>query len=168
MPEKSGVQEHLWRLGDEVIGKTKSAVRCRVMALAAFVAFSAPTRAQELAHMTTHSGKDLASGCHSLAQGETPSAATNLEAVLCMGEIEALAWMAPGLKSRTLRACLPEGVTSTQTAKTVSNFLDHNPDRLNEPFEALALEAFADMWPCPPTKEKGWIARLAERLFGDE
>jgi len=44
--------------------------------------------------------------------------------------------------------CRPDGVTVEQAVRVVVQFLDQHPARTNENFNALAIEAMRDAWPC--------------------
>jgi len=44
--------------------------------------------------------------------------------------------------------CRPDGVTVEQAVRVVVQFLDQHPARTNENFNALAVEAMRDAWPC--------------------
>jgi hypothetical protein len=42
----------------------------------------------------------------------------------------------------------PAQGSALESAKVLLQYIDNNPDRLNEPGITLALEAFRDAWPC--------------------
>jgi hypothetical protein len=44
--------------------------------------------------------------------------------------------------------CPPTGVTRTQTARVVVQYIDNRPARMHEAFVLLALEALNAAWPC--------------------
>jgi hypothetical protein len=92
-----------------------------------------------------------------VASGTAPASGGAFQAGTCFGEIETLNWFAPGAYDENLRSCAPENVTRRQMAKVIVDYLDRNRDRLNEPFEGLALEAFAHTWPC--AEKRGWLER---------
>ena len=117
-----------------------------------------PIRAQQSttlegsAQDTTLTGKNLIDACRLIANGTTPPADKSFQAGICLGELEALNWGAPGAYDENLRSCVPDGVTRQQLANVAVDYLDGNRDRLREPFEGLALESFAHSWPCPKTQ----------------
>jgi hypothetical protein len=120
----------------------------RILIVTAVVAdIISPVRAQE----APQSGNDLIGACRAIADGSAPAADTALRVGVCRGQIEALNWVAPGLMGDNIRSCVPTGVTRQEMAKAVVDYLDHNRDRLREPFEGLALEALSLKWPCPTT-----------------
>lgn len=113
----------------------------------------------------TRSGSDLIEACRSLANGTAPTSDIRLQVGTCLGELQALHWYAPGVNDPNLRSCIPDGVTRQQMAKSVVAYLDRNSDRLGEPFEGLALEAFAHTWPC--AEEPGWLDRWFNKKSGE-
>jgi hypothetical protein len=120
--------------------------------------------AQELPHVKTQSGEEMVEACRIIADGIVPPANKTFQAGICLGEIEALNWVAPGLAGDPIRACVPADVTQQQLAKVVADYLEQNADRLREPFQGLALEALAGTWPCPARKS-GWLVGLWNRIF---
>jgi hypothetical protein len=130
--------------------------RLLIMAASVAIAFSAD--AQE----ATQRGNDMVEACRIVASGNPPTADTAFQAGICLGEIEALNWIAPGLEGDVIRACVPPDVTRQQLAIVVANYLEHNADRLREPFQGLALEALAGTWPCQI--KPGWLVKLWNRL----
>jgi Ssp1 endopeptidase immunity protein Rap1a len=111
----------------------------------AMAAIICPAHAQE----KTYNGNDLIEACRVIASGDAASARDPLQVGICLGEIDALYWYAPGAYDENLRSCPPEEEVSPQLlAKIIVDYLDQNPDRRTEPFEGLALEAFAHKWPC--------------------
>ena len=61
----------------------------------------------------------------------------------CLGMIIGLADL-----GRYVGACRPDSATLEQAARVVVQFLDQHPARTNENFEALAIEAMREAWPC--------------------
>jgi hypothetical protein len=59
----------------------------------------------------------------------------------CMGTIQ-------GIFSALMDICAPPGVTKTQMIRVVVKYIDDRPARLNEDFNALAVEALRAAWPC--------------------
>ncbi len=108
-----------------------------------------------LARQALKTGDDLLQGCKVIADGATPDAANSLEVGVCLGEIEALNWGAPGVNDENIRSCNPAVVTNKQMAEVIVDYLEQNPERRGEPFEGLALEALAHRWPCPSSGRFG-------------
>jgi Rap1a immunity proteins len=109
-----------------------------------------------------YNGIDLLAGCRVAATGAKPNADNALEVGICLGEVEALKWDAPDVSDDNFRSCVPQGVTRQQLAAVVVKFLEQNPDRQREPFEILALNALAGIWPCQ-THQTSWY----KKLFGE-
>jgi hypothetical protein len=61
----------------------------------------------------------------------------------CVGIITGLVHV-----GRSVGVCPPNGVTLGQAASVVVQYLDQHPARTNENFEALAIEAMREAWPC--------------------
>ena len=106
---------------------------------------------------TILTGSNMIDACRLIASGATPTVDQTFQMGICLGELQALNWGAPGAYDENLRSCAPTDVTHRELAKVVVDYLDQNRDRLREPFEGLALEALAHSWRCPETK--GWHAR---------
>ena len=111
------------------------------------------------AEPATHTGRDLVEACRRVTNHSQPSPSDNEDDGVCVGEIEALNWLAPGEIEFSLRSCVPDAVSVSQMAQAVVTFIDGNHDRANEPFEGLALEGLALKWPCA-RKDDGWLHRL--------
>jgi hypothetical protein len=127
-----------------------------LIAATAIAVIGCPASAQEHAP----NGIDLIEACRVIASGTTPTPENTLQVGICRGELEALNWYAPGAFDTRLRSCAPSEITSQQLAKTVVDYFDRIRDRLREPFEGLALEAFAHTWPCAEDAEDhGWFGK---------
>ena len=133
-----------------------------LIAAAGIVAMVLSADAQE--HL--QSGNDLVEACRVIANGSAPTPNNAFQAGICLGQIEALNWVAPGIAGESIRACVPQNITRQQMAKVVVTYFDQNTDRLREPFEGLALEALALTWPCH--EERGWFERWWNRKSSAE
>lgn len=60
---------------------------------------------------------------------------------MCVGIIDGLSFRNPTL-------CIPSNVTNTQGVKVVLKYIEDRPERRNEDFKILALEALRQAWPC--------------------
>jgi hypothetical protein len=58
----------------------------------------------------------------------------------CVGLLDGLAY--------TGNFCVPKGVTTAQAVAVVVKHIEARPERMNEPFGILALEALTAAWPC--------------------
>jgi hypothetical protein len=133
-----------------------------LIALAGIAAMVSPAGAQQ----RTKSGNDMIEACRMFASGTASTPDNALQAGTCLGEIDALNWLAPVMEGESVRACVPTIATQQQMAKVVVDYLVQNADRLREPFQGLALEALADTWPCPKSKA-GLLQRFWDRIAPD-
>ena len=70
---------------------------------------------------------------------------------VCVGTVSTLAGYAAALErgaKGTTGACLPSGVTVRQEILVVAAYIDSRPNRLNESFQLLGMEALREAWPC--------------------
>jgi hypothetical protein len=69
----------------------------------------------------------------------------------CVGIVDALtlvsSFLMPELAAKW-RSCTPNSVTHGQSVAVVVHWLDQHPQRWNEDFQFLALEALREAWPC--------------------
>jgi hypothetical protein len=49
---------------------------------------------------------------------------------------------------------IPDSVTQGQIVAVVVLYMEARPERMNEPFRSLALEALFDAWPCRPEQPR--------------
>jgi hypothetical protein len=77
----------------------------------------------------------------------TPNAKPSSEQGYCAGQLRALAYVSRVLPP-DLRSCVPDGLPNGQLAMVAIHFLEMHPERINEDFMALALQAFREAWPC--------------------
>jgi hypothetical protein len=129
-----------------------------LIGLVVAIATVSPVDAQQ----NTENGRDMIEACRIIASGDVPASDHALQAGTCLGELDALNWIAPVVGSDLIRACIPTTISQQQLAKVIVDFLDQNADRLREPFQGLALEAFAGRWPC--AKHLGLVERLLDRI----
>ncbi len=90
------------------------------------------------------SGNDFIKGCHGAIEKDRASANDAFEQGVCMGSVATLIQL-----SQSINVCVPRGVTNYQAIRVVTKFLDDNPERLNEEFVGLAIDAMRKGWPCP-------------------
>jgi hypothetical protein len=67
---------------------------------------------------------------------------------ICVGEISGLAQVGR-LLPRPIGSCRPPGVTRGEVARVVVAYIEAHPQRMQDDFTELALEAMHDAWPCP-------------------
>lgn len=80
-----------------------------------------------------------------MAVGMQPNGPTNQftyqNSGICIGIVDGLSFQSPGI-------CTPSGVTIAQGIRVVIKYIDDRPERLNENFKTLVLEALRAAWPC--------------------
>ena len=84
-------------------------------------------------------------GCRTWLQNDPPSdIVKDREARLCLLDVEAI--MVTAVRRRIV--CSPPGLWSAEGIRVVIRYIDARPDRMNEPFTPLVLEALQVAWPC--------------------
>lgn len=99
------------------------------------VTFCAPAAAR--------SGNDLIGACHGVFENDKPSAREALNQGVCMGTVFTLMQLAEAIS-----VCPPPSSTNYQGVRVVLKFIDDKPERLNDEFVALAIDALRKAWPC--------------------
>jgi hypothetical protein len=92
-------------------------------------------------------GADAQKDCQLLVEGSFSDTDKARSAGSCEGMLETAIYFAPSLLP-DVRACPPAQGSIVESARVLLFYLDHNPDRLNQPGITLAFEAFRDAWPC--------------------
>ena len=69
---------------------------------------------------------------------------------MCVGMVDALDFLMSDLpaEDKEYRSCPPSDATLKQTVQLVIKYIDARPERMNESFKKLAIEAIHDVWPC--------------------
>jgi hypothetical protein len=69
---------------------------------------------------------------------------------MCVGMVDALDFVMSDLpaEDKEYRSCPPSDATLKQTVEVVIKYIDARPERMNESFKKLAIEAIRDAWPC--------------------
>jgi hypothetical protein len=93
-------------------------------------------------------GADAQRYCELLVKGSFHDYGEARSAGACEGMVETAMLFSPNLPA-DVRACSPGQGSILESVKVLLQYLDNNPDRLNEPGITLAFEAFRDAWPCP-------------------
>lgn len=83
--------------------------------------------------------------CKSYSDPKTP-VRDQLGGSFCAGQLRALAYVSHALPS-DLRSCVPDGAPNGQLVIVVIHYLEAHPERLNDDFMALALQAYREAWP---------------------
>jgi hypothetical protein len=108
--------------------------------------WSQQSRAEDLV-----SGNDFLPACKAELNGPADSTARIHDAGICNGVIKGLMTVADVLPP-SLRFCIPDGMTIAPAIGVTVTYLETKPERRNESFVLLALEAFAQAWPCKRAK----------------
>ena len=95
------------------------------------------------AQSDTFSANQVVRGCRVVASKATPGELLMLSGV-CFGMVRALA----NLPDRLFGYCVPRGVTTEQAMRVAVTYVDRNPHRSHEQFDALVVQAFQAAWPC--------------------
>jgi hypothetical protein len=62
----------------------------------------------------------------------------------CAGVINGIIYM-----KKSIGVCQPNGVSAQEATHVVVQYIDKRPERMNENFKLLAVEALQAAWPCP-------------------
>jgi hypothetical protein len=92
-------------------------------------------------------GADAQRDCQFLVEGSFHDDNEARAAGSCEGMVETAMLFSPNMPA-DVRACPPTLGSVTESAKVLLQYLDKNPDRLDEAGITLAIEAFRDAWPC--------------------
>ena len=88
---------------------------------------------------------EVAMSDHSLK----PEVEYALAAGVCIGTIETIMMLyATASNAGPTAICIPDNATTQQLIKVAIRYMDARPQRLNESFALLAIEAFRAVWPC--------------------
>jgi hypothetical protein len=112
-----------------------------------FVIFSFFAAAGAVAQETNpYSGFFSLPACKAYAEPKAPLR-MRLEGNFCAGQLRALVYVSHVL-SPELRSCVPDNLPNGQLTMVAVRFLETHPERMNEDFMALAMQAFREAWPC--------------------
>lgn len=76
---------------------------------------------------------------------EVPSAIHALNEGICLGFFVAISAIRPALRPLM---CIPDNVNVLQMTKVAVRYFEQNPDKMNDHFIDVALDALVAMWPC--------------------
>jgi hypothetical protein len=118
--------------------------------LALLVAFSLPVRAQDM--LASRSADEILPGCTRYlaaldGQGDfTDTLADSRQDGFCVGSVVGIT----ETLLRTRFACQPQKrqLGHVQAIRIVVDYLNDIPNRMDEPFNSLAIEALTHAWPC--------------------
>ena len=91
----------------------------------------------------SRTGNDILPGCQAIVTNALPNdRILNIKIGYCMGAIAAL--------GASDHVCAPDSSTTGQAIRIVAKYLEDNPQRLQESFIDLAIDALGEAWPCEP------------------
>jgi hypothetical protein len=93
-----------------------------------------------------YSGYFVLPACKAYADPKAPLH-MRLEGNFCAGQLRALSYVSHVL-SPELRSCVPDNLPNGQLTLVAIHFLEAHPERANEDFMALAMQAYREAWPC--------------------
>jgi hypothetical protein len=85
-------------------------------------------------------------GCKAFVEGR-PDSETFAIGNVCSGIVHALAGVAQILPPN-YQACIPATLTLRQLTLVVLKYIEARPQRMNEDFRVLSVEALHNAWPC--------------------
>jgi hypothetical protein len=74
-----------------------------------------------------------------------PSPVDALNQGICLGFFVAISAIRPALRPLM---CIPDNVNVLQMTKVAVRYFEQNPDKMNDHFIDVALDALVAMWPC--------------------
>ena len=105
--------------------------------------------APEAPEQNTESGNYIMNGCRSYLNNPAPNRTDKWLMVsgFCAGVVAAL-MDASGALKEPYKFCPPSQTTCSQAVRVAAGHIDSIPNRADEHFVVLALEAFRKAWPC--------------------
>lgn len=101
-------------------------------------ACSSPAHAQNPRDFSVFSANAMMPGCVAFLEN-----VDSFSAGYCAGVVRALL-----ATSFAFKACPPNEGSLGQSVRVVVAFINQNPARMHEPFEALVIDALRGAWPC--------------------
>ena len=86
-------------------------------------------------------------GCKAFVEDQAKNAELVSAANFCSGVVHGLAYVGKILPAELI-FCTPPTSDARQLARVVINYIEAHPQRMNEDFRTLTLEAFHNAWPC--------------------
>ena len=89
--------------------------------------------------------------CRAAANNQAPTLASDaVMQGMCVGIVDAIDFMMSEFPpdEKEFSSCPPGDVTLKQALEVVIKYIDGRPERMNENFKKLAIEAIHDAWPC--------------------
>ena len=86
-------------------------------------------------------------GCKAFVEDQAKNAELVSAANFCSGVVHGLAYVGKILPAELI-FCTPPTSDARQLARVVINYIEAHPQRMNEDFRTLTLEAFHNAWLC--------------------
>src|SRR6516165_189843 len=86
-------------------------------------------------------------GCKAFVEDQAKNAELVSAANFCSGVVHGLAYVGKILPAELI-FCTPPTSDARQLARVIINYIEAHPQRMNEDFRTLTLEAFHNAWPC--------------------
>lgn len=115
----------------------------RAVVWAALIASASDAAAQQ-----PDTGASMFRGCKAFVGGGMTDAQMQSLGAFCAGFVLGLATVGKDLSPPEWRSCPPATFNAQQSAQLVVSFIEAHPQRMNEDFRRLTLEAFHQAWPC--------------------
>jgi Rap1a immunity proteins len=107
-------------------------------AVAILLALTMPASAQD-----TTTANQMLPGCKGLLDNSMTSGVSVYQQGRCGGYVASLVY---GVGEQEF--CSPKGVSIGEAVAVVIKYIEARPERMHEPFHALAIEALTAAWPC--------------------
>lgn len=89
--------------------------------------------------------KSLLPYCRDAVTNKAPTLTSDAVSV---GIVDAIDFMMSEFAQIEYTTCPPSDVNLRETVQVVIKYIDARPERMNENFKKLAIEAIHDAWPC--------------------
>ena len=89
--------------------------------------------------------------CRAALNNEAPIVASDaIMQAMCIATVDVVDFMMSNYPAQAneYRSCPPSDMTLRQVVQIVITYIDARPERMNESFKKLAIEAIHDAWPC--------------------
>jgi hypothetical protein len=88
--------------------------------------------------------------CRAALNNEAPIVASDaIMQAMCIATVDVVDFMMSNYPAQNeYRSCPPSDMTLRQVVQIVITYIDARPERMNESFKKLAIEAIREAWPC--------------------
>ncbi len=89
-------------------------------------------------------GREVHNGCRNFISNTNNNLFYQGVCTAIVDDVAYYSWALPD----ELKICPPRGTTLGQATRMVVNYMDAHPERLNEDFRIIAIDALRAAWPC--------------------